>query len=154
MALPVVAQSFEPDFLAGCAAYDRKDYATVLKHWRPLAKQGHADAQLYLGVMYRLGYAVTKDYKQAVRWFRKAANQGSHGAQWSLGEMYEEGHGVVQDLVMAYVWLNVAIANGGSRELDRNVAQAKLNVLELRLGRKLSKRCFKKPAKCPEYSDD
>ena len=40
MAQPVAAQSFKPDFEVGDAAYDRKDYATALKHLRPLAKQG------------------------------------------------------------------------------------------------------------------
>ena len=73
MVQPVSAQSFKPDFDAGWAAYVKNDYATTLRHFRPLAKKGHVDAQLYLGVMYRLGYAVTKDGKEAVRWFCKAA---------------------------------------------------------------------------------
>ena len=31
------------------------DYATALKHWRPLAKQGHAKAQYNLGTMHEHG---------------------------------------------------------------------------------------------------
>ena len=31
---------------------------------------------------------------------------------------------------------------------------ARLNASERKLGQKLSKLCLKKPAKCPEYSDD
>ena len=34
------------------AAAKRGDYATALREWRPLAKQGDADAQYNLGVMY------------------------------------------------------------------------------------------------------
>ena len=41
MAQPVAAQSFKPDYWAGDTAYLNKDYATALRHWRPLAEQGH-----------------------------------------------------------------------------------------------------------------
>ncbi len=36
------------DFQAGMDAYNRKDYATALLEWRPLAEQGEAHAQFYL----------------------------------------------------------------------------------------------------------
>ena len=39
-------------FDEGLAAAKRGDYATALREWRPLAKQGDADAQYNLGVMY------------------------------------------------------------------------------------------------------
>ena len=39
----------------GAAAYQRGDYATALREWRPLAKQGNANAQFFLGVMYGKG---------------------------------------------------------------------------------------------------
>ena len=44
--------SWGADFKKGLAAYDSGDYATALREWTPLAEQGHADAQFYLGVMY------------------------------------------------------------------------------------------------------
>ena len=150
LAQPVVAQNFKPNYQAGRAA---KDWATTLRHFRPLAKQGYAEAQYMLGEMHNNGDGVTKDYKEAVKWYRKAANQGHAWAQNWLGEMYHDGHGVVQDLVMAYVWVNLAIANGMKyAEMARDNALARLNASERKLGRKLSKLCFKKPAKCPEYS--
>ena len=49
IAQPVAAQSFKPDYLAGLSAYVQKDYATALKHWRPLAEQGGSWAQHSLG---------------------------------------------------------------------------------------------------------
>ena len=49
IAQPVAAQSFKPDFRAGMDAYGRNDYATALKHWRPLAEQGGSWAQHSLG---------------------------------------------------------------------------------------------------------
>ena len=57
MAQPVAAQSFKPDHNAGLDAYGRKDYATALKHWRPLAKQGHDGAQWNLGKLYAMALA-------------------------------------------------------------------------------------------------
>lgn len=61
-----------PDFQAGQEAYDRGDYGIALKEWRPLAEQGHTEAQRNLGMMYEDGMGVTKDYKEAERWYRLA----------------------------------------------------------------------------------
>ncbi len=81
----------------GVAAYNRGDYATALREWRPLAKQGDAGAQIFLGFMYRKGRGVPQDYAEAVKWYRKAAEQGHARAQSNLGFMYEHGLGVTQD---------------------------------------------------------
>ncbi len=68
-------------FDEGLAAYDRGDYAMALREWRPLAEQGHAEAQFKLGVMYFNGRGVTRDNAEAWKWWRKAADQGHAGAQ-------------------------------------------------------------------------
>ncbi len=39
----------------GLDAFDRGDYETALKEWRPLAEQGVAKAQYGLGFMYQKG---------------------------------------------------------------------------------------------------
>ena len=44
--------SARADLQKGQTAYDRGDYATALREWKPLAEQGNAEAQLYLGWMY------------------------------------------------------------------------------------------------------
>ena len=67
MVRPIAAQSFKPEYKVGRAAYNQRDYATALRHWRPLAEQGDARAQLYLGQMYRRGKGVTKDNSDAAR---------------------------------------------------------------------------------------
>jgi TPR repeat protein len=48
LAAPVAAGPFED---AG-AAYDKGDYATALRLWRPMAEQGNAAAQFNLGQVY------------------------------------------------------------------------------------------------------
>lgn len=43
------------DYVDGEAAYSKKDYATALKEWKPLANQGDARAQTFLGLIYEHG---------------------------------------------------------------------------------------------------
>ncbi len=52
-------------FDEGVAAYNRGDYATALREWRPLAKQGNAKAQHNLGVIYDKGRGITQDDAEA-----------------------------------------------------------------------------------------
>ena len=54
--------------------YNQKNYATALREWTPLAKQGDADAQFSLGGMYLQGLGVPQDYKTAVKWYRRVAD--------------------------------------------------------------------------------
>jgi len=78
-AAPVTAGPFED----ASAAYDKGDYATALRLWLPLAKQGDAIAQFNLGQVYvnRLGVPKDKDYVEVVRWYRclTSAPSGQNG---------------------------------------------------------------------------
>ncbi len=95
----------------GVATYKRGDYATALREWRPLAKQGNANAQFFLGVMYYKGRGVPQDYAEAMRWFRETAERDLAASQFALGAMYSLGHGVPRDYVQAHVWINLAVSN-------------------------------------------
>jgi len=64
------------DFQAGMEAYNRKDYATALSEWRPLAEQENAHAQFYLGLMYEYGYGVPHNHVQAHMWYHLAGANG------------------------------------------------------------------------------
>ena len=96
----------------GVAAYQRDDFATAMRIWRPLADQGDAVAQNNLGVMYANGQGVPQDYAQALIWTRKAANQGDAVAQNDLGVMYRDGQGVVLDYAQAMIWFRKAADQG------------------------------------------
>ena len=61
LALALPAPMLAADRQAGEKAYDRGDYATALKEWRPLADQGDAKAQFYLGNMYLYGEGVPQN---------------------------------------------------------------------------------------------
>ena len=99
-------------FDEGLAAYNRGDYATALREFRPLAEQGNAIAQYELGAMYDSGLSLPQDYTRAVKWYRKAAEQDLTIAQESLGHMYVRGHGVPQNFVKAHMWFNLAASQG------------------------------------------
>ena len=43
------------DVQKGWDAYDKKDYATALREWKPFAERGDAYAQTNLGFMYAKG---------------------------------------------------------------------------------------------------
>ena len=101
-------------FDEGLAAYERRDYATALREFRPLADQGDAKAQHHLGNMYLYGHGVAQDYAAAFQWYRKAAEHGYVHSALALGYMYDDGgQGVPQDYVQAHKWYNIASAFGG-----------------------------------------
>jgi hypothetical protein len=110
--------SFEEKLEEGRAAYERGDYATALKKWRPLAEAGNADAQTYLGVMYANGRGVPQDDKEAAKWFRLAAEQGLADAQNNLGVMYAKGQGVPQDYKETAKWYRKAAEQGNAIAQD------------------------------------
>ncbi len=99
-------------FDVGVAAYDRGDYATALREWRPLAEQGDAEAQNSLGYMYSHGEGVTQDHAEAAKWYRKAAEQGLALAQYNLGLAYDNGQGIPQDYAEAMKWFRKAAEQG------------------------------------------
>jgi len=94
------------------AAYERGDFATVLRLYRPLAEQGNATAQFSLGLMYENGDGVAKNHAEAVKWYRRAAEQGDANGQFLLGKMYEFGRGVAQDDAEAVKWYRLAAEQG------------------------------------------
>lgn len=111
------------DFKAGEKAHQRNDYATALREWQPLAKQGQAAAQYQIGLLHANGQGVPKDDAQARQWYEKAANQGHALAQVNLGSLYDYGRGGSQDFRMAVRWY-LRAANQ-----ENDLAQQKLGLL-------------------------
>lgn len=107
------------DFLRGLEGFERGDYATALKEWRPLAEQGDIEAQINLAEMYRFGWGVPRDGKEAVKWLRLSAVQGDAGSAYKLGNIYKgQGlPGVYADPVEAAVWLQIAVNRGNTEAL-------------------------------------
>src|ERR1700691_5394845 len=102
------------DFQAGVDAFQKGDYMTAAKEWRPLAEQGVPIAQFNLGLLYLDGHGVPQSDAEAVNWFRRAAEQDYAPAQHNLGAMYGSGEGVKRDYIQAYKWMNLCAAKGNS----------------------------------------
>ena len=100
------------DYQAGMDARNRGDFAKALREWRPLAEQGDARAQYYLGLLYEKGDGVPQDYEKAREWYEKSAAQGEANAQFYLGLMSAFGRGGPLDLAQAHMWYSLAAGNG------------------------------------------
>lgn len=105
---------FAEQFEHGWIAHKQKDFATALRLWVPLAEQGYAKAQSFLGSMYLAGEGLPQDYVQAVDWYRKSAEQGRADAQTSLGLMYLTGKVGPHDYVTAARWYRQAAEQGNA----------------------------------------
>ena len=103
------------DFWTGSAYYLRGDFEAAMLEWRPLAEEGDAQAQYYVGLMYARGEGVPEDNLQAAHWFRKSAEQGNPQSQYHLGTLYANGKGVPEDDRQAVHWLGEAARQGDAR---------------------------------------
>ena len=103
------------DFAAGVQAIKNGDHVAALKEFLPLAKEGDAGAQVYVGFLYGHGQGIPHDYNEAALWFRLAAEQGRTDAQLRLGTIYEKGSdGFAQDYKEAAKWYRMAAEQGNA----------------------------------------
>src|SRR5215472_3360871 len=116
-------------------AYEQKDYAAALREFSPLAEQGNADAQLYLGRMYMTGQGVLRDPDQAMKWLKASALQGNADAEFFVGSYYLLPH---RDVAEGVKWLRLSAEQGqqdaqlllgkaylqGDKDLPRDPVQA------------------------------
>lgn len=106
--------------LVSLNAYAEKPICSTYKDCTPLAENGSAIAQRYLGWLYT--YGAKKDKEKAFYWYSKSAEQNDVYAQNSLGNIYlREG-----DFTNAKIWYERAAKNG----LD--AAQYELGVMYLK----------------------
>lgn len=102
-------------------AFDNGDYETAISLWLPLAENGDADAQNYLGILHYLGLGVTRDYKKTLAWYGRAAKAGHADAQRNYGDMINFGRGIQKDNYQAYKWY-FAASQQGNKKAERQLA--------------------------------
>jgi hypothetical protein len=127
-------------------AYERGEYTQAARLFSPLAEQGVASAQFYLGLMHEKGRGVRQDYPTALTWFRKAAAQGYAGPQSNLALMYERGRGVRKDLVRAFMWYHLAGAmlpgdDGTTALKRRDQLSSHMTAAQIEQAQELARRC-------------
>ncbi len=87
------------------ASYEQKQYQQAEKQFLKIAGQGNADAQYYLGQLYRLGQLGDSDINKAVKYYQLAASQGHAQAMRNLGTIYYYGNLGEPDYETAYNWI-------------------------------------------------
>src|SRR5262249_21784042 len=97
------------DLESGKRVYALKDYSAGFKEFTPLAEQGNAEAQLYLGKMYMQGQGVLKDPDEAVKWFKASGEQGNADAQFFLGTIYLLPR---KDITQGLMWMRLSAEQG------------------------------------------
>lgn len=102
-------------------AYNKGDYATAAKEFRPYAENGQATAQYILGWIFQNGEGVARNDTEAMKWYAKAAEKGNADAQYALGAYYMSGP--ARDDAKAAHWLRKAA------DQDRAPAQYLLGYL-------------------------
>ena len=143
--LLIPSLSWGADFEKGSTAYSQGDYATAIKEWRPLAEQGNASVQFYLGIMYNKGKGVLQNYQTSVKWFTLAAEQRNASAQFNLGVMYANGNGVIQDNIYAHMWWNIAASSGNSKAAEnRTIVEENMTTADISKAQELARQCVNK----------
>lgn len=67
------------EFNDGMEAFKNKDYKVAFDTWKPLAEQGHDDAQYKIGKLYREGLGVEQNYVEAYKWYYIISKKGYGG---------------------------------------------------------------------------
>ena len=99
----------------GIAAYNQGNHQAALAEFEPLATNGNAEAQLYLGRIYVQGRGFQPDYGKAMLWTNKAAGQKNVEAQYFLGFLYYYGLGMPQNYGKAMSWYLRAAERGNAK---------------------------------------
>jgi eukaryotic-like serine/threonine-protein kinase len=116
---PKVATAALPE--TAVAYYEKKDYQAARTLAEPLAKNGDAECEFIMGVLYDDGLGgVDRDSFRAFDWYRKSANQGYVKAEFNLAVMYDNGEGTPPNKAEAFNWYY--------RAAEKNYASAQLDV--------------------------
>lgn len=99
-------------YLTGMPGGVERDPVRAAKLLAGTAARGDAEAQYYLGLLYRSGQGVEQDATAAFNWFLAAAEQQYVAAQYELARAYSRGEGTAKDDVQGLSWLLSAAENG------------------------------------------
>jgi len=110
------------DFDRAVEDYNKGSYIQALNAFYVLAKEGDAEAQYNVGMIYANGKGVKVDLSQSMRWYEKSAKQGNASAQYNLAKLL---HDKKQSDPHAYEkakhWYEKAV-EGGVKEAYNNLA--------------------------------
>ena len=128
--LAVLAQAAPSDQLEKAKElYFSGDYNHSINYLKPLAADGNAEAQYYLGLIFKSDTFPKKDINTAMSYFLSAADQNNTSAMWALGQMYENGEGVEKNLLTATDWYRKSDRLSGTLKSQIHFFKNKDNIL-------------------------
>lgn len=107
--------SKKADLNKGLTAARAGDFAGAHAAWLPLARQGSAEAQYRLGLLFETVDGTQQNRLIVAQWYRQAAAQGHSGAQYKLGIMSFQGWGMPRDATKAASYFFEAANKGHAR---------------------------------------
>ena len=96
----------------GTLCYNSENYQLALLWYWLAARQGHAEAQFLLGLLYEEGEIIGQDYAKAVRYFKRSAEQGFVLGQNNYAWMLIRGDGVERNYNEGFKWYKLAAEQG------------------------------------------
>ena len=101
------------EFDSAMEAYQRGSYIEALNGFYLLAKNGDAQSQFNVGLMYAKGKGAKQDSSKAIEWYTKAAQQNVPQAQYNLAKLYHDmGSKDPHAIEQAIHWYEKAAQNG------------------------------------------
>lgn len=85
MAVLVLPTPSYADVAEGVAAFLEGNRILAWRHLLPAARKGDAEAQFFVGTMYRHGFGTEQDDEEGLFWITRAADQGHAQAEFVLG---------------------------------------------------------------------
>jgi TPR repeat protein len=99
----------------GRRAYDAGQFTDAMGIWAELSRQGDAEAEFGLGLLYDLGNGTPANPETAFLWYKMAADAGLPAAEFNVAAMYDAGRGVGRSSENAAQWYAKAGAHGHHR---------------------------------------
>ena len=96
--------AFANNFEKGKSAYLSHAWNLAVYELRPLADEGHAEAQLLMANMYSDGVGVKKNDKKARELYELSAHKGNNNAMLALATIYSDGVDVPKDKKKGAYW--------------------------------------------------
>ncbi len=100
-------EAMQNEFNKGKEAYDAGNYEQAFAILNPLAQDGYAEAQYYVGLMYSQGQGTILYPQESISKWEDAARQGHSQAMYALAMAYTDGKGVATESPdMTHYWVN------------------------------------------------
>lgn len=126
-------------------ALETKKYDEAIIFLTPLADDGDADAQYYLGDVFRAYDNKKMDLEKAYKWYVLSSKQGNSNAMFKLGLMYGNGEFVEKNYAKRNYWYERAIDKGHTYA-KYNMGYSYLNGIGVVQNYQVAKTLFKSAA--------